>query len=67
MNREELEVIYRELQSRWRDMEDWVKRTNPSATQSQNFVTERLPESSAEELLRLSQLRWTRKFGQVAK
>ena len=56
MNREDLEVLYRELQSRWRDMEDWVKRTSPTPTQSQNFVTERLPESYAEELLRLSQL-----------
>ena len=56
MNREDLEGLYRELQSQWRDMEDWVKRTSPTATQSQNFVTERLPESYAEELLRLSQL-----------
>lgn len=37
-------------------MEDWVKRTSPTPTQSQHFVTERLPESHAEELLRLSQL-----------
>lgn len=37
-------------------MEDWVKRTSPTPTQSRHFVNERLPESHAEELLRLSQL-----------
>ena len=54
MNARDVEMLFRDWQATWREMEDWVKSTRAAPTYTKSLLTELLPESHAKKLLDLS-------------